>query len=186
MALYVRSLRSLPLFLLLLLLLLLRHVIAIFLPGFGRARERPGTRYRRVCDKKEPEKSERIRSLSLLPCFTASPSHRRRRARNSFSSPSRPVPSPSATFRMDRKREARRIPSPRFGTRTRNLFAQRQVAYGAMLISVRVSGLVLPAPARYATAAAAAARLETSFSFSPTSPTILRLLARPLYFPIEL
>lgn len=96
MALYVRSLRSLPLFLLLLLLLLLRHVIAIFLSGVGHARERPGTRYRRVCDKKEPEKSERIRSLSLLPCFTASPSHRRRRARNSFSVP---VPSGAVTFR---------------------------------------------------------------------------------------
>lgn len=107
-----------------------------------------------------------------------------------------PSPSGAVTFRMDRKREARRIPSPRFGTRTRNLFAQRQVAYGAMLISVRVSGLVLPPPARYATAAAAVHRLETSFPPPPFLPhpatsslalfsrrTLMRPTASPSLFP---
>lgn len=166
MALYVRSLR-------LLLLLLLRHVIAIFLSGVGRARERPGTRYRRVCDKKGPGKSERVLLSSVSPpplqLAPSSSRHRRRQARNSFSVP---VPSGAVTFRTDRKREAWRIPPPRFGTRTTNLFAQRQVAYGAVLISVRVSGLVLPAPARYAAAAAAAAAATVALvveTFSPLS-----------------
>jgi len=87
----------------------------------------------------------------------------------------RPVSSPSAY--TDRKREARRIPPPRFEARTRNLFARRQVAYVAMLISVRVSGSspflrVLSVVTRYAA------------SLSPTCPPTFA--SRPLYFPLEL
>lgn len=92
------------------------------------------TRYPRVCDKKGPRRAKAGPSLVLvllLRLYRAAP---------------RPSPSstkfvlPVAFPHADRKRQARRIPPPRFGTRTRNLFARRQVAYGAVLISVRVSG----------------------------------------------
>lgn len=136
-------------------------------------RTRQGTTWHSLSSRVRQERAGKSERVPLSSAVRTSSS--RRRARNSFSVPVRCRHLPHGP-------EARRIPSPRFGTRTRNLFAQRQVAYGAMLISVRVSGLVLPAPARYAASVAAA-----PLSLVETSPPLLLFLDFwLLYFPIEL
>jgi len=129
MALYVRTLRrpSLP-------SLPSQHVIAIFLTASDAGEGDPGTLAIAVHATRKRREERGTLSLSPPPRRVSAPAECR--ARNSFSAFA-PVAFPHA----DRKRRARRIPSPRFGTRRRNLFARRQVAYGAvLLISVRVSG----------------------------------------------
>ena len=96
--------------------------------GVGRGRERPGTLA--YMTRKGQEEGERDLLSFLILAVVAEHEIR--------SLPPPSVSSPSAY--TDRKREARRIPSPQFAARTRNLFARRQVAYVVMFISVRVSG----------------------------------------------
>jgi len=80
--------------------------------GVGRGKERPGTLA--YMTRKGQEEDERVLlPFLLLVVVTASTKFVLRCPR--------PVSSPSAY--TDRKREARRISPPRFGARTRNLFA---------------------------------------------------------------